>query len=230
MRILLRNGPTGGSLADVKVKNTVLACTDWVAADTYATSRVFGMPVSNVPYIKAAANMHLGTMNLASVDRPERLRGRVAGAKPDPGARPEAGADAGARRSTGGWKAARWARRAVQIAFLAFFVYLLFAALQRRAAFPYADFFFRLDPLAAFAPMVAARHWIGHLAPALVTVALAVVVGRVWCGWICPHGDAAGLVPLPLGAPAEQAGARRASASSSTSCWWPSPSWRRSRA
>ena len=67
MRILLRNGPTGGSLADVKVKNTVLACTDWVAADTYATSRVFGIPVSNVPYIKAAANMHLGTMNLASV-------------------------------------------------------------------------------------------------------------------------------------------------------------------
>ena len=67
MRILLRNGPTGGSLADVKVKNTVLACTDWVAADTYAASHVFGMSVSRVPYIKAAADMHLGTMNLASV-------------------------------------------------------------------------------------------------------------------------------------------------------------------
>jgi uncharacterized protein (DUF362 family) len=67
MRILLRNGPTGGSLGDVKVKNTVLACRDWVAADTYAASRVFGMAVSRVPYIKAAANMHLGTMNLANV-------------------------------------------------------------------------------------------------------------------------------------------------------------------
>jgi uncharacterized protein (DUF362 family) len=67
MRILLRNGPTGGNLGDVKVKNTVLACTDWVAADTYAASRIFGMPASRVPYIKAAANMHLGTMNLASV-------------------------------------------------------------------------------------------------------------------------------------------------------------------
>jgi len=67
MRILVRNGPTGGSLADVKVKNTVLACTDWVAADTYAASRIFGISASRVPYIKAAANMHLGTMNLGSI-------------------------------------------------------------------------------------------------------------------------------------------------------------------
>ena len=67
MRILVRNGPTGGSLGDVKVKNTVLACTDWVAADTYAASRIFGKPAAQVPYLKAAAAMHLGTMNLAAV-------------------------------------------------------------------------------------------------------------------------------------------------------------------
>ena len=91
-----------------------------------------------------------------------------------------------------GWRAARWTRRVVQIAFFVLFVYLLFAALQRRVAFPYADVFFRLDPLAAFAPMLAARHWIGHLAPALVTVALAIAVGRVWCGWICPMGTLLG--------------------------------------
>ncbi len=107
-------------------------------------------------------------------------------------AQPQAGAKSSARREPGGWKAARWARRAVQIAFLALFVFLLFAALQRRAAFPYADVFFRLDPLAAFAPMLAARHWIGHLAPALITVVLAVVVGRVWCGWVCPMGTLLG--------------------------------------
>jgi uncharacterized protein (DUF362 family) len=67
MRILVRNGPTGGNLADVKVKNTVLACPDWVAADTYAASRVFGMAAGKVPYLKAAANMGLGTMNLGRV-------------------------------------------------------------------------------------------------------------------------------------------------------------------
>ncbi len=102
------------------------------------------------------------------------------------------GAGAQERRGTGGWRAARWARRIVQTAFFAFFVYLLFAALQRRAAFPYADFFFRFDPLAAFAPMAAARTWLTHLAPALVTVAVTVLLGRLWCGWVCPMGTLLG--------------------------------------
>jgi len=66
MRILVRNGPSGGSLNDVEMKNTVIACKDWVAADTYAT-RLFGKKPGAVPYIKAAANMNLGTMNLSSV-------------------------------------------------------------------------------------------------------------------------------------------------------------------
>lgn len=66
MRILVHNGPSGGSLSDVRTKNTVIACKDWVAADTYAT-RLFGKKPGAVPYIKAAANMNLGTMNLSSV-------------------------------------------------------------------------------------------------------------------------------------------------------------------
>ena len=66
-RILVRNGPSGGSLNDVAVKNTVIACKDWVAADTWAC-RLFGKKPGTVPYIKAAANMHLGTMNLSSID------------------------------------------------------------------------------------------------------------------------------------------------------------------
>ncbi len=67
MRILIRNGPTGGNLADVRVKNTVLACRDWVAADTYAAARIAGVAVSAVPYVTAAAKAGLGTTNLASV-------------------------------------------------------------------------------------------------------------------------------------------------------------------
>jgi len=65
-RILVRNGPSGGSLDDVRVKDTVIACKDWVAADTYAT-RLFGKKPGAVPYIKAAANMHLGTMDLSAL-------------------------------------------------------------------------------------------------------------------------------------------------------------------
>jgi len=105
---------------------------------------------------------------------------------------PGAAAKGEARRRAGGWKAARWVRRAVQIAFFVFFIYLLFAALQRRAAFPYADLFFRFDPLAAFSTMLAARQWLPHLALAVVTVGAALVLGRVWCGWICPLGTLLG--------------------------------------
>ena len=96
------------------------------------------------------------------------------------------------RRTAGGWRAARWARRAVQVAALCAFVFLLFAAVQRHAAFPYADLFFRFDPLAAFGTMIAARAWLPHLALALVTVVVAVLAGRVWCGWICPLGTLLG--------------------------------------
>jgi uncharacterized protein (DUF362 family) len=65
-RILVRNGPSGGSLDDVRVKDTVVACRDWVAADTYAT-RLFGKKPGAVPYIAAAAKMRLGTMDLSAL-------------------------------------------------------------------------------------------------------------------------------------------------------------------
>ncbi len=66
VRILLANGPTGGSLADVKQTNTVIASADIVAADAYATS-LFGLTPADVSYIPAAAKMGLGTMDLAGV-------------------------------------------------------------------------------------------------------------------------------------------------------------------
>lgn len=65
-RILVRNGPSGGSLDDVVVKDTVIACSDWVAADAYAT-RLFGMTPADVPYIGAAADMGLGTADPSSL-------------------------------------------------------------------------------------------------------------------------------------------------------------------
>ena len=64
--------------------------------------------------------------------------------------------------------------------------------LQRRAAFPLADVFVRVDPQAAFGTLLAARAWLPHLAAAIVTVVAALVVGRVWCGWICPLGTLLG--------------------------------------
>jgi polyferredoxin len=86
------------------------------------------------------------------------------------------------------WSLWRRVRQAVQALALALYVYLLFAALQRRAALPLADLFFRLDPLAGMAAMIASREWIPRLAPGLITLGVTLLLGRVWCGWLCPLG------------------------------------------
>ena len=82
----------------------------------------------------------------------------------------------------------RRVRQGTQIASLALFVYLLFEAYQGRVAHPWTDVFFRLNPLAALAAMIAGRAWIPRLGLALITVILTLLLGRVWCGWICPLG------------------------------------------
>jgi polyferredoxin/Pyruvate/2-oxoacid:ferredoxin oxidoreductase delta subunit len=95
------------------------------------------------------------------------------------------------------WPRLRRVRQIVQILAFALYAYLLFAALQRRAAFPLADLFFRLNPLAALSAMIAGRAWIPRLALALVTLALTLLLGRVWCGWICPLGTLLEWVRFP---------------------------------
>ena len=62
-RILLRNGPQGGDLADVSVRQTVLASTDPVAADAYATT-LFGVKPEMLATTTAAYKMGLGQMHL----------------------------------------------------------------------------------------------------------------------------------------------------------------------
>ncbi|MGE5602472.1 MAG: DUF362 domain-containing protein, partial [Nitrososphaerales archaeon] len=66
VRILLRNGPTGGSLDDVKRADTVIAGTDPVAADAYGTT-LFGMTGKDIGYIKLAAELGLGEMDLGKL-------------------------------------------------------------------------------------------------------------------------------------------------------------------
>jgi uncharacterized protein (DUF362 family) len=66
VRILTAHGPTGGSLNDVKETNTVIASHDLVAADAYGAT-LFGMTGSEIAYIKAGAEMGLGTMDLEGI-------------------------------------------------------------------------------------------------------------------------------------------------------------------
>ncbi|MFA5078824.1 MAG: DUF362 domain-containing protein [Dehalococcoidia bacterium] len=67
IRILTANGPTGGDLNDVKKLDTVIAGTDIVAVDSYATS-LFGLRPDDVPHIKIAAEMGLGSNDLGKLN------------------------------------------------------------------------------------------------------------------------------------------------------------------
>ncbi len=66
VRILLHNGPTGGNLKDVKKTDTLIASTDVVAADSYATT-LFGMTGQDIDYIRIAAELGLGEMDLSKI-------------------------------------------------------------------------------------------------------------------------------------------------------------------
>jgi uncharacterized protein (DUF362 family) len=65
-RILTAHGPQGGSQADVKILNKVIASTDIVAADSYATT-LFGIEPKDVPTTLAAYKRKLGEMDLRKV-------------------------------------------------------------------------------------------------------------------------------------------------------------------
>ncbi len=62
-RILTDHGPQGGDLRDVRVLNKVIASTDIVAADAYATT-LFGLRPADISTTVAAYGKGLGEMNL----------------------------------------------------------------------------------------------------------------------------------------------------------------------
>jgi len=66
IRTLMRGGPTGGNLDDVKMSNTIIASADIVAADSQAAT-LFELTAADIGYIPTAAAMGLGTMELESI-------------------------------------------------------------------------------------------------------------------------------------------------------------------
>jgi len=67
VRILIKNGPTGGNLADVEKLDTVIVSPDVVAADSYATS-LFGMTPEDLEYIVIGTKMGLGRSDLQNMN------------------------------------------------------------------------------------------------------------------------------------------------------------------
>ena len=65
-RILLRSGPQGGDIKDVKKIDTLIASADPVAADAYATT-LFELKPDAIASTVAAYSMGLGEMDLARI-------------------------------------------------------------------------------------------------------------------------------------------------------------------
>jgi uncharacterized protein (DUF362 family) len=62
-RILIRNGPQGGRLSDVKLYKTVVAGVDYVAVDAMGTT-FFGINPYDMPYLRLAQQKGDGEINL----------------------------------------------------------------------------------------------------------------------------------------------------------------------
>ena len=82
----------------------------------------------------------------------------------------------------------RTIRRISQVVFFGLFLFLI-----ARTAYPLRhgippDLLMQLDPLVAGAAMLAARSFIPEMALSLIVVVMTILLGRVFCGWICPLG------------------------------------------
>lgn len=67
IRVLLRNGPTGGDLGDVQVMDTLIVSEDIVAADSYAAT-LFGLQPEDLGYIRIGNKTGLGRSDLSSLN------------------------------------------------------------------------------------------------------------------------------------------------------------------
>ena len=80
-------------------------------------------------------------------------------------------------------------RQAIQwIAFIAFGILFVWTRRNDGLPFDIVNIWFRLDPLVTLAEAIAGRVLLTGSALALITVALTLVFGRAWCGWLCPLG------------------------------------------
>jgi uncharacterized protein (DUF362 family) len=60
IEVMMTNGPTGGSISDLRRTNTLIASTDCVAADSYGCG-LLDLKVSDLPYLSKAEKAGVGT-------------------------------------------------------------------------------------------------------------------------------------------------------------------------
>jgi uncharacterized protein (DUF362 family) len=64
--VMVTNGPTGGSISDLKCADTLIASTDCVAADAFGCT-LLGLKVSDLPYLAKAQNAGAGNTDYESL-------------------------------------------------------------------------------------------------------------------------------------------------------------------
>lgn len=62
-RVMIRNGPTGGSPGDVMIRKTIVAGKDYVAVDSYG-AHIFGKSYEELPFLTIAKARGLGEVEL----------------------------------------------------------------------------------------------------------------------------------------------------------------------
>lgn len=70
-RILTRNGPTGGSLDDVKPGQTIVAGVDHVAVDAFAAETLLERDLAKLEYLRIADERQIGRMNWKELNHRE---------------------------------------------------------------------------------------------------------------------------------------------------------------
>ena len=90
--------------------------------------------------------------------------------------------------------------RICQLIFLALFL-ILFVQTEYRGRDEInaaVNAFFRVNPLVLFSYILAAKSWTWLLLPAVLMVAATLLLGRFFCGWICPLGTILDLVTVKI--------------------------------
>jgi len=69
-RVLVRNGPTGGNLADVSINNTIIAGLDEIALDSYSL-KFLDVKAADVPFLQIGEKRGLGVIDWQSLNHVE---------------------------------------------------------------------------------------------------------------------------------------------------------------
>jgi NapH/MauN family ferredoxin-type protein/MauM/NapG family ferredoxin protein len=85
-------------------------------------------------------------------------------------------------------------RRFSQIGFLALFLYFLYIT-QYPLDFAGTNLFLRASPLIMITNLIVTRSLVSLFMPAVLVLVITVIMGRVFCGWVCPIGTVSDVIP-----------------------------------